>query len=108
MAVDHPTRADAFRGVFEQMATRVLGHERTCGRNRGRVTLCTCSQGSVERDKSCHRRLGETCIHSKKSRTDMAERTKYQQSIIKNYYQNQEAISLQKLGGILQDIRRTP
>ena len=28
----------------------------------------------------------------------MAERTKYQQKIIKNYYQNQEAILLQKLG----------
>jgi hypothetical protein len=28
----------------------------------------------------------------------MAERTKYQQNIIKNYYQNQEAIGLQKLG----------
>jgi hypothetical protein len=28
----------------------------------------------------------------------MPERTKYQQKIIKNYYQNQEAISLQKLG----------
>ena len=28
----------------------------------------------------------------------MAERTKYQQNIIKNYYQNQESISLQKLG----------
>ncbi|MGE0607729.1 MAG: hypothetical protein AB7O62_11615 [Pirellulales bacterium] len=28
----------------------------------------------------------------------MAERTKYQQNIIRNYYQNQGAISLQKLG----------
>lgn len=28
----------------------------------------------------------------------MAERSKYQQKIIRNYYQNQEAISLQKLG----------
>jgi len=28
----------------------------------------------------------------------MAERTKYQQKIIRNYYENQESISLQKLG----------
>jgi hypothetical protein len=28
----------------------------------------------------------------------MAERSKYQQKIIKNYYENQEAIALQKLG----------
>jgi hypothetical protein len=28
----------------------------------------------------------------------MAERTKYQQNIIKNYYQNLDSISLQKLG----------
>ena len=28
----------------------------------------------------------------------MAERTKYQEKIIKNYYQNQDAIHLQKLG----------
>lgn len=28
----------------------------------------------------------------------MAEHTKYQQKIIRNYYQNQESISLQKLG----------
>jgi hypothetical protein len=28
----------------------------------------------------------------------MAERTKYQQNIIRNYYENKESISLQKLG----------
>ncbi|MBI2826446.1 MAG: hypothetical protein HYX69_17350 [Planctomycetia bacterium] len=28
----------------------------------------------------------------------MAERTKYQQNIIKNYYQNQDAILMQRLG----------
>lgn len=34
----------------------------------------------------------------------MAERTKYQEKIIKNYYQNQDAISLQKLGEQVTDL----
>src|SRR5579884_4289203 len=33
-----------------------------------------------------------------KGRSSMAEHTKYQQKIIRNYYQNQGSISLQKLG----------
>lgn len=34
----------------------------------------------------------------------MAERTKYQEKIIKNYYQNQDAILLQKLGEQVTDL----
>lgn len=34
----------------------------------------------------------------------MAERTKYQEKIIKNYYRNQDAILLQKLGEQLTDL----
>lgn len=34
----------------------------------------------------------------------MAERTKYQEKIIKNYYRNQDAILLQKLGEQVTDL----
>ena len=34
----------------------------------------------------------------------MAERSKYQQKIIKNYYNNQEAISLQRLGELVTEL----
>jgi hypothetical protein len=34
----------------------------------------------------------------------MAERTKYQQNIIRNYYQNQDTIALQKLGEMVTEL----
>jgi len=34
----------------------------------------------------------------------MAERSKYQQRVIKNYYQNREAISLQRLGELVTEL----
>lgn len=34
----------------------------------------------------------------------MAERTKYQQNIIKNYYKNQDAISLQRLSELVTNL----
>ncbi len=34
----------------------------------------------------------------------MAERSKYQQKIIKNYYQNREAIGLQRLGELVTEL----
>lgn len=34
----------------------------------------------------------------------MAERSKYQQNIIKNYYENREAISLQRLGELVTEL----
>ncbi len=34
----------------------------------------------------------------------MAERSKYQQKIIKNYYDNREAISLQRLGELVTEL----
>lgn len=34
----------------------------------------------------------------------MAERTKYQQNIIKNYYNNQDAISLQRLSELVTEL----
>ncbi|MBL9125697.1 MAG: hypothetical protein JNG90_18805 [Planctomycetaceae bacterium] len=34
----------------------------------------------------------------------MAERTKYQQSIIRNYYKNQDAISLQRLSELVTNL----
>ena len=34
----------------------------------------------------------------------MAERSKYQQKIIKNYYENREAISLQRLGELVTEL----
>ncbi|MBX3417753.1 MAG: hypothetical protein KF851_09130 [Pirellulaceae bacterium] len=34
----------------------------------------------------------------------MAERTKYQQNIIRNYYQNQESISLQRVQELVTDL----
>jgi hypothetical protein len=35
---------------------------------------------------------------------DMAEYTKHQQNIIRNYYQNQDTIALQKLGEMVTDL----
>ena len=34
----------------------------------------------------------------------MAERTKFQQNIIKNYYKNQDAISLQRLSELVTNL----
>jgi hypothetical protein len=45
--------------------------------------------------------LGDTTI---RRRNSVAERSKHQQKIIKNYYENREAISLQRLSELVTDL----
>ncbi len=103
-------RKDRINGVDRRQRTirglQGRACQAPCGRERAKKwpSLDRRLPKRVDLEKIIETRIGISRAHRKDGEYAVAERSKHQQKIIKNYYQNREAIGLQRLSELVSEL----